>query len=329
MKNLFTTADEAATHIRRGAIAVISGTEDVLAGLPTGRWVGGTTPYFMAPGGGTIDAGRVFCSLIDEATDARFAVLPPNELPSLVAARFADGFSYIMVPAFSEAHRRYALDAAQYPGLYNHPVMGWVTGVNVAEIGKRSPKVFHGPSGRAYDNAAIVLHAGLPPGVEAVVDIVNMFTQGDGPAIAFPETDLAASACMVDGKRANFARWLTENHVDTKLPLVANYAGAMVNVSIQDVDAAAGRVRFYAPVIEGETYRVARPVPDYAGVYAEGLRGCGNAADALSCNCILNFLYASLEGQTTGGFIGPVTFGEIGYILLNQTLVRLSLQGTR
>jgi hypothetical protein len=325
MNNIFVTADEAAAHIRKGAVAVVSGTEGVLARLPKGRWVGGTTPYFMAPGGGTIDEARVFFSLIDEATDSRVAVLPPDDLPSLVAGRFANGFSYLLLPAFSEAHRRYALDAAHYPGLYNQPVMGWVTGVNLAEIGKRSPKVFDGLSGRAHENAAALLHIALPEGVEADLDIVNMFTQGDGPAIVFPETQLEASTCTVDGKPANFARWLTDDAIDTKLPLVANYAGAMINVSIQDVNDVQGRVRFYAPVVEGETYRVARPVADYARAYNDGLRRCKDAAAALSCNCILNFLYASLEGKTTGGFIGPVTFGEVGYILLNQTLVRLSL----
>lgn len=38
-----------------------------------------------------------------------------------------------------------------------------------------------------------------------------------------------------------------------------------------------------------------------------------------------NFLYAELEGRQAGGFVGPVTFGEIAYVLLNQTLVRLSV----
>ena len=57
---------------------------------------------------------------------------------------------------------------------------------------------------------------------------------------------------------------------------------------------------FYAPVMAGETYRLAEPVAEYGAAYAAGL---GNAADAgrmLSCNCILNFLYAELEGKRIG-----------------------------
>jgi len=326
MKNLFISADEAAEHIRKGAVAVISGSEKVLAGLPKGQWVGGTTAYFMAPAGGTIDQERVFCTLIDEATDSRVAVLTPGELPGVVDGRFKNGFSYLLLPAFSEAHRRYSLDAAHYRGLYDQPIMGWITGVHLDELGKRSPKVFDGSTGQAHDNAAAVLRIELPEGVMADLDIVNLFTQGDGPSIVFPETEFGATACMIDGKPANLARWLTENGIDTKLPLVANYVGVMVNVSVQDVDAEKGQVRFYSPVIEGETYRIARPVTDYAGAYTHCFNGDKKAADALSCNCILNFLYASLEGKTTGGYVGPVTFGEVGFILLNQTLVRLCLE---
>jgi hypothetical protein len=324
MKNLFIPADEAAGLIRSGAIAIISGVESMLASLPSGRWVGGTTPYFMAPEGGRVDQTHLFCSIIEEATDARAAVLPPDSLPNVVGGRYANGFSYLVLPAFSEAHRRYALEAASYPGLYDQPIMGWITGVHLSEIGKKSPRVFNGFSGQSYDNAAVVLHVGLVAGVHAEIDIVNLFAQGDGAAIVFPETGLSGSVCTIDGKRANFARWLTENGIDTRLPLVANYVGAMVNVSIQDVDVAKGRVQFYAPVVAGETYRIARPIADYASAYGKGLGANGNAAAMLSCNCILNFLYASLEGRTTGGFVGPVTFGEVAYILLNQTLVRLS-----
>ena len=55
--------------------------------------------------------------------------------------------------------------------------------------------------------------------------------------------------------------------------------------------------------------------------FAEQLSG--RDAGSLSCNCILNFVYGGLEGKKTPGFTGPVTFGEIAYILLNQTLVTL------
>jgi hypothetical protein len=40
----------------------------------------------------------------------------------------------------------------------------------------------------------------------------------------------------------------------------------------------------------------------------------------------LNYLYAGLEGDQPIPLGGPATFGEIAYILLNQTLVYLELE---
>ena len=45
-----------------------------------------------------------------------------------------------------------------------------------------------------------------------------------------------------------------------------------------------------------------------------------------TCNCILNYLYANLEGKKTGSIVGPITFGEIAYMLLNQTMVYLTFE---
>ena len=41
---------------------------------------------------------------------------------------------------------------------------------------------------------------------------------------------------------------------------------------------------------------------------------------------MLNYLYAELEGKKTGSIVGPITFGEIAYVLLNQTLVHLLIE---
>ncbi len=77
----------------------------------------------------------------------------------------------------------------------------------------------------------------------------------------------------------------------------------------------------YAPVFTGVDYRFAKPVGDYAAAFRSRLASQETGDVAFSCNCILNFLFGSLEGKTIGGAPGPVTFGEIAYQLLNQTLV--------
>ena len=119
-----------------------------------------------------------------------------------------------------------------------------------------------------------------------------------------------------------------KNKLDTKLPLVADYYGALVNISFQGVDETEGEVKFYAPVFTGIRYKHAKPVADYEAAFKACLDNqCHLTEDRVvfSCNCILNYLYSELEGKTTTPFVGPITFGEIAYQLLNQTLVFLEV----
>jgi hypothetical protein len=94
-------------------------------------------------------------------------------------------------------------------------------------------------------------------------------------------------------------------------------------VSFQSVDPDAGEVAFYAPVFPGVEYRLAAAQEDYAKTFATQVGSAGEGS--YSCNCILNYVYGDMEGKLTAGYTGPVTFGEIAYVLLNQTLVKLDL----
>jgi hypothetical protein len=326
MRNLFLSIAEASLFIASGASLFVAGSAEALAALPKGRWIGGSTPYFMTEAGGVLDHGKVFCTVLDEAAQTRIDVVPADDLPRLLAGRFAHGFSYVLVPAFSAVHQGFALGAPALPGLYDQPLIGWITGIDLADLGQAKPVAVNGETGTAYEDAAVVMHVSLGGERFAEADIVNLFTQGAGAEIVFPATGFAATTALVDGQEVNFAAWLRAGGVATALPLVADYNGAMVNVSFQAVHE--DRVEFYAPVVAGRAYRLAAPVGDYPAAYGTYCGALDNtdAACALSFNCILNYLYAALEGKTTGGFVGPVTFGEIAYILLNQTLVRLDVK---
>ena len=112
---------------------------------------------------------------------------------------------------------------------------------------------------------------------------------------------------------------------DPKLPLTANYNGSIVNVSIQSVDEGNGVVQLYAPVFPGVEYKFGSPLADYVGAMQQAVETHTEDA-AFSCNCILNYLYAGLEGKRTGRITGPITFGEIAHQLLNQTIVQLYIR---
>jgi hypothetical protein len=317
--------EAAAAILQAGVPAVVAGTEAVLAALPTGPWIGGTMRYFMTRDGASESTSKVLVVPVDVAPEeAWIRRYESHELPRIVTDAPANGLSIVIIPSGSAAHLEYAERAPYFPRLFRTPIVGWISGVAVSELGTAAPLVFDGPSGTSHGDQAIVLHVRLPRGQIARIEAVNIF-RGDeaGDVITFPGDGLEVRTCRVNGKERNFAQYLAAANVDTRLPLVADYAGMQVNTSFQRVDGAAGVVHLYAPVFSGIEYRIAAPVDDYADAFQRATEGTGDAAFA--CNCILNYLYGDLAGRRVGHITGPMTFGEIAYQLLNQTLVHVSI----
>ena len=149
-----------------------------------------------------------------------------------------------------------------------------------------------------------------------------MFQQGDGPVVSFQQDGFAVQQCLVDGQPQSLAQYITANNIDTRLPLVADYCGMLVNISIKAVTDE--QVEFYAPVCQGIDYRFALPIEDYQQQFQQSLPD-NTETIQFACNCILNYLHCGLEGKNIS-VKGPMTFGEIAYQLLNQTMVYLAVE---
>jgi hypothetical protein len=217
--------------------------------------------------GGTISRDRVFVHDLTAVTETvSIRSYTADELARIPGDAPENGFSILIIPAISRAHGAYAQNAPDYPGIFMKPVLGWISGVHLDDLGKVSPKVFDGSTGTASEQKGI----------------------------------------------------------DTRLPMVADYAGALINVSFQTVPEGEGPVVLYAPVFRHVAYKIASPVEDYVQAFNQALPK--GVVPVFSCNCILNFLYSELTGRVTEGFYGPITFGEIAYQLLNQIMVYLEIQ---
>jgi tetratricopeptide (TPR) repeat protein len=302
----------------------VSGDERLLAQLPKGNWVGGTIPYLMTDEqGGLITRDLLLVHQLprDERTTPKIALYDATTIARITEEAPREGYTFLMIPGFSDVHLAYGKDAPTFKDVFSHPILGWITGVHLNDLGKESPKVFNGKTGEFFDDKAIACHLTLPPGKAADVEIVNIFERSAGPDIRFESDGFTVTDCLIDGIATNFAHWLTANGVDTQLPLVADYNGALINVSIQSVRTfgEVGKVALYAPVFKGRTYRMAKPVPDYVQAFRTATAGMSRDV-AFACNCVLNFQYGGLEGAHAG-LPGPCTFGEIAFQLLNQTMV--------
>lgn len=314
---------QANAQIARGAPLIIAGSRTSLAALIPGNWIGGSIPYFVTDKGGCCDRDRVFVEEINlPIVRWQIKTYAPNTLASLAVDAFGNGFSYVIIPANSEAHLEYAMHAPSYPDIFMKPVIGWISGVHLDELAAKKPVVIDGRQNVSHANHAVVLHVELPSELQLMVHTLNLFRPGAGAPIRFTERGFSASTAVVGEQTVDLARWMKAQNWDASLPLVADYAGTCVNVSIKAIDEAAGRVSFYAPVFPGVEYRQAAPIPDYVEAFSRLVPA--GVKPVVSCNCILNYLYGKLESRQTGPFTGPVTFGEIAHQLLNQTLVYLA-----
>jgi len=317
---------EVQAAIAAGTSLFLAGSREALSQLPQGNWVGGTICYFMTDEGGLVSDDMIFATEVPEfALEARVVNYGLGNLSYLFSDAPENGFSFLVIPASTRVLKAFAEQAPTFDGFLTHPVVGWVSGVRVERIGQEMPAVFNGKTGEVMENKAVALHVTLPANKQAELDIVNIFKGGDGDLIHFKDEGFHAVGCLINGKPANLADYIIAKGIDTEFPLVGDYCGCPVNVSIQNVDPVTHCVELYAPVFPGIDYRFAEPVKDYARAFAK-VAGTEQTEPDFACNCILNFLYGKLEGKKTGNVTGPITFGEIAHQLLNQTLVRMYLR---
>ncbi len=319
--------EEVADMITDGKKLLLAGEERLLRKLPAGHWIGGTIPYFMGEDGGELNTEKIFANVLPRyIKKIKLNTYREESISGIYTDAFQNGLSVVIIPASSPIHLSFALNAPKYEDFAMVPLIGWISGVNLSVGGNDKAKVFFGENGKVLDNGAVAMHIELPEEKYAEINIINMFSQGDGDVITFDSNSFSIKDAFINGEKTNFADYIESYGINTKLPLVANYAGAMINTSFQSVDAGTKTVNFYAPVFKGIEYRLAAPIGDYVSEFTEKMPTDDIDSIFFSCNCILNYLYSELEGKSTGGVTGPITFGEIAYQLVNQTLAYATIR---
>jgi len=317
------TFDEVLKRITNGEVLHIAGTEALLRKLPGGNWIGGSTEYFMTADGGKVSGDLLF---VTSFNDAKFLIksYDAEGINQIVNDAFDHGFSIVILPFDSGVHRTYAEKAAEFENMFLREIAGWVSGLNLGKEGQ-TPVAVEGSGPSVYSDRAVALHVEVPLDKTVLVNIVNIFEQDEeSPVIEFAEEGFSVTKCHVNGVETVLADYIKQNDIDTKLPLVGDYSGAGVNISFKAIED--GVVNFYAPVFKNIKYRMAKCIGDYEQAFRDRLAGISDASAVFSCNCILNFLYGGLEGKQIESFMGPITFGEVAYQLVNQTLVYVTVE---
>lgn len=318
------TLDEAISLINEGRILHIAADDSLLKKLPKGKWIGGTTPYFMSEEGGFFTKDKLFVNEIDYALDVKISTYGKYNIFQIVEECYDNGLTMLIMPFGSAVAAKYAKEAPEVEELLMHPTIGWISGADLEAGGEI--KVYDGTTLESYTDKAVAMYIKLPQGKTAIINMVNIFSDDKtDPVIRFYDNELSATKCSVNGQEVNFAQYIEKKGIDTKMPLVADYNGSYINTSIKGVEN--GTVSFYAPVFRNIEYRFASHVGDYASEFKSRIDEAEAHDPVFSCNCILNYLYGDLKGKKIPPYTGPVTFGEIAYQLINQTLVYCEILG--
>ena len=151
---------ETQSLIEENRVLILAGKESLLNQLPTGSWIGGTIPYFMSENGGCFSDDQIFVTdLTPFVEDIQIRSYAEDELNGLIRDRYDTGFTYVLIPGMSSIHSKYALEAENLKGIFEIPILGWICGIDINELGKRSPKTINGTTNEVHPNKMVALHA--------------------------------------------------------------------------------------------------------------------------------------------------------------------------
>ncbi len=322
MERKLYTIEEAVRLILTGSKLVITGDETALNRLPKGNWIGGTIPYFMDVSQGQESRDMVFIE--DQsvnAIDFAIKVYNPSNQDQIASTGFENGYTIVIIPYNSKSHIDFSHYSLSYPNIFQNPIVGYIAGMHLDELGKRTAKVYNGQTGDKFEEGVVAMNIKLPANKIGRIEIVNIFNQDkNSDIITFPKDGFKQDKCFINGVERNFADYLSENRYDIRFPLITNQNGAMINKSFLNIDEQKKEVNFYAPLFKNETYMLAEKIENYGAKFVNILPS--EVKPAYACNCILNYLYGDFSNQKFN-LTYATTFGEIGYQLLNQTLVYL------
>ncbi len=326
MKGKLYDINKAAEIIKQGKLLMIAADEKLLRQLPKGNWIGGTIPYFFDEYGAKFTTDKVFVQeLINPINTFKIVEYNKDNIKHIAEDGYDNGYIILILPYNSPVHFEYALNALKYNKLHQNPIVGWVSGYDLNNPNGKA-KVINGLKGDLDEENAIVIHVKLPEEKIAVFKIVNIYEEDpNSPVIEFLEDGFSTKNCLIDGEPYLLADYIKENNIDINFPLITTSVRLHKNISFKEIKEDK-TVEFYLPFFKDLQYRFTRKI-EYKNIYRRLNLGVLKPNDKIEktfgVNCILNYTVGKLEGKVIENFTGPATFGEVAYVLHNQTLVEL------
>ena len=314
------TIEETVAMIHDNKLLHICAPQNLLAKLPTGNWIGGSSAYYATESEKADDFEKL-CVFELEFDTFRILTYDERSIMNFTEDTYSNGFSIIIMPAETKILQEYAQNSSNYKNIFLTNVVGWVSGTDNTD----KPIAVDGISANLLTDKAVALHVSLPEDKIAVVNVVNIFTADESsPIIEFDTEGFFAKEFIINGKKENIVDYAAAHNINLHLPFVGEYSGSEINSCILQISDDKV-ITLAAPLFKGIKYRFAKPLDNYADAFVGKINSIPNKDCVFSCNCICNMQHGDLQNHDLGGFYGPYVYGEIAYQLISQTLVYLQI----
>ena len=250
------TPNEVSDMILAGDNLLLAGDSKLLSQLPAGNWIGGDTTFFILyPENRTTSNDKIFVSrLPDFVRKVEIREYDEANIQNIFNDGRQNSFTVLIMPWFTPIAVEYSLNSPHYENFALHPVCGWLAGISLENQTEKS-YVMSGWSPGILSEKGIAMQVTLPENKFVDINIFNAYKQGRGDSIVFDYSSLTLTYAIINGEKRNFAQYLREVEHKSLFPLVANYSGSMINITILNVGET--EVTVSAPVFQGVDYRLA------------------------------------------------------------------------
>jgi len=325
-KDLF-TLEEVIRKVENKEFLIVLGNDELLQQLPKGNWIGVSAYYFMTKERGLSTNEKLYVqNLSNYSESVTIKSYKEDQTQDILKDRIAGGFTYLLMAPLTKVAENYATEVLSDISLYSIPILGFIGGAKYEDVqsGHKS-YCYNGITGQRSDEEAIAIHVKLKQSFSPRIEILNIFEpELEGPRFNFDQNSFAVTDCTVDGQKRNLYDYMLENDIGRAYPLISNHNGALLNCSIFQLDQENKTVYLASPTRKGKTYFLAKPFDDYMKAFQARFDTIDKSNIVISFNCYYNYFFGKLEGKKLE-IGGPITYGEIAYQLLNQTMVYLRI----
>mgnify|MGYP000848624590 CR=1 FL=1 len=313
-------------------ILVLSALDEYLAVLPTGNWIGGSANRIKDLTYN--DQGEPLLIQVNDLTQWVRSIhinsYQSFNFDSIDTDSYSNGFSIIIIPAFSSIHLSFAIYKATISLPLKQPIIGWVAGSDCGTDAMRESVVIDGSTGEFYPERVVVMHCALQDGYKAWYDIINPFeVDYTQPRFKFQRSSFNITECSVlergrsadltseeieraKNSRITFKEYAAEHGLLLRkaFPFITEIRGEKVPLAIMLMDEGRGIV-CASPTIPGLEYSVAKYATD-----EEFLCSTHSDTAILTIHCI-NTLYSAPSDIAS--------YGEVARYLYNLVTIRLHI----